>query len=93
MAKKLTHKEFVTKAVPALRNGKYKGIHCTYSGFNEAFREYFDDASPVDAIKALVESGDVVTRPSRGGVTIYLPQDAPQTRVAVDALAKMGLKS
>ena len=41
MAKKLTHQEFVVKAIPTLRTEGFKGIHTVYSGFNNAFKAYF----------------------------------------------------
>jgi len=51
-------------------------IHSVYSGFNQAFREYFG-TNPVEATTKLAQEGKIVTRPVRGGVTIYLPEDAP----------------
>ncbi|MCK4910726.1 MAG: hypothetical protein KAR83_03740 [Thermodesulfovibrionales bacterium] len=89
---KLSHEEFVKKAIVSLRKGGYKGIHTVYSGFNEAFKDYYDGASPVDATNALAKDGKVVIRPVRGGVMLYLLEDAPtQTQTAKDALNKMGL--
>jgi hypothetical protein len=37
--------------------------------------------------KRLAEEGKIVTRPVKGGVMLYLPQDAP--KAAEDALAKI----
>ena len=54
----------------------YKGIHSVYSGFNQAFREYFNK-DPVETTTKLAQEGKIVTRPVRGGVTLYLPEDAP----------------
>ena len=89
---RLSHEEFVKKAIVSLRKGGYKGIHTVYSGFNEAFNEYYDGSSPVDATNALAKDGKVVIRPVRGGVMLYLLEDAPtQTQTAKDALGKMGL--
>jgi len=90
---KLSHEEFVKKAIVSLRKGNYKGIHTVYSGFNEAFKDYFDNASPVDATNALAKEDKIVIRPVKGGVMLYLPEDAPaQTQTANDALKKMGLQ-
>ena len=89
---KLSHEEFVKKAIVSLRKGGYKGIHTVYSGFNEAFKDYFDGFNPVDATTALAKENKIIIRPVRGGVMLYLPEDAPtQTQTAKDALGKMGL--
>ena len=89
---KLNREEFIKKAIVSLRKEGYKGIHTVYSGFNEAFKKYFDAASPIDATNALAKEGKIVIRPVKGGVMLYLPEDAPaQTQTAKDALNKMGL--
>ncbi len=89
---KLSLEEFVTKAIVSLRKGSYKGIHTVYSGFNEAFKEYYEGSNPVDATNSLAKDGKIVIRPVKGGVMLYLPEDAPaQTQTAKDALGKMGL--
>lgn len=67
---KLSEEEFVLNAIKNLRTKKYKGIHVVYSGFNEAFRKYFD-ADPIESVKKLEEKGVVVTRPVKGGVMLY----------------------
>lgn len=74
---KLTEEEFIRKAVKKLR-GKYKGIHTVYSGFNSAFKEYFG-TNPVEATQRLAREGKITIRPVKGGVMIYLPEDAPNT--------------
>jgi len=74
---KLTEEEFIRKAVKKLR-GKYKGIHTVYSGFNSAFKEYFG-TNPVEATQKLAREGKINIRPVKGGVLIYLPEDAPNT--------------
>ena len=82
---KLSEEEFVRKAVKKLR-GKYKGIHTVYSGFNAAFKEYFG-TNPVEATQRLAGEGKINIRPVKGGVMIYLPEDAPNT--AEDVLSKI----
>jgi len=72
---KLSEEEFFRRAVKKLR-GNYKGIHSVYTGFNTAFKEYFG-SNPVEATQRLVSEGKIVTRPVKGGVIIYLPEDAP----------------
>lgn len=88
---KLTQAEFVKKAIVTLRKEPYKGIHTIYSGFNDAFRAYFYD-DPIKWTNQLANEGVIVIRPVRGGVMIYLPEDAPAGRAtAKDTLKKMGL--
>ena len=73
----LTEVEFVRKAIKKLR-GKYKGIHTVYSGFNNAFKEYFG-TNPIEATQRLASEGKINIRPVKGGVMIYLPENAPDT--------------
>ena len=92
MAEKLSHEEFIRKAVTTLRKEGYKGIHTVYSGFNEAFKKYFDGEDPVKATTELARQGKIVIRPARGGVMLYLPEDAiSPADTASDTLKKMGL--
>jgi len=72
---KLTEVEFVHRAIKKLR-GKYKGIHTVYSGFNEALKKYFG-TNPEETTQRLSREGRIVIRPVKGGVMIYLPEDAP----------------
>lgn len=74
---KLTEEEFIRKAVKKLR-GRYKGIHSVYSGFNTAFKEYYG-TNPVETTQRLAGEGKISIRPVKGGVMIYLPEDAPNT--------------
>jgi hypothetical protein len=92
MSEKMSHEEFIKKAIVSLRKEGYKGIHSVYSGFNNAFKKYFDNENPVEATNKLAQEGKIVLRPVKGGVMLYLPEDAPATRDAGDeALKKMGL--
>lgn len=92
MVEKLSHEEFVRKAIVSLRTPGYKGIHSVYSGFNGAFRKYFEGENPVEIVRKLVDKGKFVVRPVKGGVMIYLPEDAPSGNVkGDDVLKKMGL--
>ena len=74
--KKLSKEEFVKKAIQNLRTEKYKGIHTVFSGFNKAFKKYFDGADPVEATKELDKKGVIVSRPARRGAYILLAEDA-----------------
>jgi hypothetical protein len=74
MEEKISEYEFVIRAIKRLKKPPYKGIHSVYSGFNQAFREYFNK-DPVEATTKLAQEGRIVTRPVRGGATLYLPED------------------
>lgn len=74
---KLSEEEFIRRAIRKLR-GNYKGIHTVYSGFNQAFKDYFG-TNPVETTQRLAEEGKIVIRPVKGGVIIYLPEDAPNS--------------
>ncbi len=93
MTEKLSYEEFVKQAILKLRTGDYKGIHTVYSGFNEAFRKYFDGASPIEITTQLAQEKKIVIRPVKGGVMLYLPEDVPQTSKADQVLKKMGLNN
>jgi hypothetical protein len=93
MEHRLNHEEFVKKAIVTLRKEGYKGIHTVYSGFNDAFKKYFEGENPIEATNRLAQEGKIVLRPVKGGVMIYLPEEAPSTKgTAVEALRKMGLE-
>jgi hypothetical protein len=84
----LSEYEFFTRAIRKLRKPPYKGIHSVYSGFNRAFRQYFDK-DPVEATTRLAGEGKIVTRPVKGGVILYLPDEAPTPRQSEDALSRI----
>ena len=92
MAEKMSHEEFIKKAIVSLRKEGYKGIHTVYSGFNTAFKKYFDNENPVEATNKLAKEGKIVIRPVKGGVMLYLLEDAPLAPdIGDEALKKMGL--
>jgi len=76
MEEKIPEYNFVVRAIKKLSKPPYKGIHSVFSGFNQAFREYFNK-DPVEATTKLAQEGKIVARPVRGGVMLYLPEDAP----------------
>jgi hypothetical protein len=93
MSEKMNHEEFVKKAIVSLRKEGYKGIHSVYSGFNEAFKKYFDSENPVEVTNKLSREGKIVVRPVKGGVMLYLPEEAPAGKSSADeALKKMGIE-
>lgn len=78
MSVKYNHEEFFKLAIVRLRNtSKSSGIHTVYSGFNQAFREYFKE-DPIKVTQELASDGKIELRPVKGGVMIYLPGEAPQ---------------
>jgi hypothetical protein len=85
---KLQELEFVQRAITRLRKEPYKGIHSVYSGFNKAFKDYFN-SNPVEATTRLAAEGKLVTRPVRGGVMLYLPGEAPPPKGSDTALEKI----
>lgn len=91
MEGRLSHEDFIKKAIVSLRKEGYKGIHSVYSGFNEAFKKYFPGDNPVDVTNGLARDGKIVIRPVKGGVMLYLPEEAPGASNADEALKKMGL--
>ncbi|MEJ2696533.1 MAG: hypothetical protein P8013_07770 [Candidatus Sulfobium sp.] len=91
MEEKLSREEFVRKAIVSLRKEGYKGIHSVYSGFNEAFKKYFEGENPVETTNRLSQEGKIVIRPVKGGVMLYLPEEAPGASTADETLKKMGL--
>ncbi len=91
---RMSHEEFVKKAIVTLRNPKYKGIHTVYSGFNEAFKKYFPGDDPIKVTNQLASENKINIRPVKGGVMIYLPEDAPNIKTkGEDALDKILGKS
>ncbi|KKL87070.1 hypothetical protein LCGC14_1938350 [marine sediment metagenome] len=69
-------------------DAKSKGIHSVFSGFNESLREYygFDQAQGIAAMNELVEAGKVVSIPRMKGPMLYLPGDAPSSKLTVKAI-------
>jgi hypothetical protein len=91
MKAKLGYEEFVRLAVGKLRLENYKGIHSVFSGFNEAFKTYFEGVNPIEVTGEMARQGKIALRPVKGGVMLYLPEDGPQYSRGDLALMKMGL--
>jgi hypothetical protein len=86
MEAKLTKEEFVLQAIKKLHDEKRsKGIHSRFSGFNQAFKDYFGEESRATTDKMVAE-GKIEIRPAKGGVMLYLSGDCP---VLPDALSKI----
>lgn len=78
--KTLNYEEFFKMAILKLRDiSKSRGIHSVFSGFNQAFREYFGE-DPIKVTQELANKGKIEIRYVKGGVMIYLPGEAPKSR-------------
>ncbi len=69
-SRRINKKQFVLNAIHELRKPGYLGMHVVYSGFNEAFREYYEE-DPIAEVDKLVIQGIVVKQPVKGGVMLY----------------------
>ena len=85
--RKLTEEEFVLQAIKKLRKEPFRGIHSVYSGFNEAFRKYFD-TDPVGVTSRLAGEGKIEIRPFKGGMMLFLPGEAPK-RPSADEIIQL----
>jgi hypothetical protein len=74
-----------------LRKEPFRGIHCVFSGFNEAFRKYFG-TNPVEATSRLADEKKIETRPFKGGVMLFLPGEAPK-RLSSEEVIQLILES
>lgn len=75
----ISEEEFVRRAIKRLRKPPYLGIHSVYSGFNQAFKAHFGK-NPVEVTKKMAEEGKIIIRPVRGGVMLYLAEEAPRPK-------------
>ncbi len=88
---KMTHSEFVLKAIIAGARSQSKGIHVVYSGFNAAFKSYFDEeARPATA--QLEKDGVIAMHGCRGGAMMYKAGEEPERKddKAAKLLVSMG---
>lgn len=85
MEEKLSPEEFVVRAIRKLRKPPYKGIHTVYSGFNQAYREYFG-TDPIAQTNKMAAAGAIIIRPVKGGVMLYLPEDVDKRPDTKDVL-------
>jgi len=88
--KTVTPEEFILFSIQAVKGTEYTskagkvvkklGAHVIYDGVNEAFRQLFPNVSPMDVTAKMAKENQIAIRPSRGGVTLYLPEDAPEVK-------------
>jgi hypothetical protein len=78
----ISEDEFIFRAIKRLRKPPFRGIHTVYSGFNQAFKEHFGK-NPVEVTQRMAAEGKIVIRPVKGGVMVYLPEDAPSAPKSV----------
>ncbi|MCX6354907.1 MAG: hypothetical protein NTZ78_08395 [Candidatus Aureabacteria bacterium] len=86
MEQKLTPDEFVLRAIKKLRKPPYRGIHTVYSGFNQAFREYFEGSDPIAQTNMMAKEGKIIIRPVKGGVMLYLPEEVEKIADTKDVI-------
>ena len=87
----MPYREFVERSIKALRKKHYKGIHVVFSGFNAAFRQYYNE-DPRPIIDKMVEEGFLVSRIAKGGVIIMIASELEEGKVRSNgdtALAKI----
>jgi hypothetical protein len=86
----LSEEEFVIQAIKKLRREPYKGINSVYSGFNDAFRKFFNK-DPVEFTSKMVSEGKIEIIPLKGrkGVMLYLSGEGPRGRKTEEALKKI----
>lgn len=89
--KKMTAEEFTLLAIDKLAAEDRKTIHTVFSGFNEAFREYFPGGDPVKEVDVLAKAGKISFRLCRGGAIIAKPGVIGNKSTSKEALKKMGL--
>lgn len=93
---KLSSAEFTLMCIEAGAEGsRSKGIHTLFSGYNEAYRAYFDGADPIEAVDKLTEEGVIDSRRAKKGRMIYKKGEMPATTVdkAGNLLAAVTLKA
>lgn len=87
--KKLTTLQFIERAIKNL--GKNGNLHTVYSGFNDAFRTYFEGKDPVEEVQKLAKEGKISLRPSKKGTPGAVISLIVVPSAAEKALKKMGL--
>lgn len=85
---RIAKEKFAVSAIRKLRTGKYKGIHTVYSGFNQAWKEYFGD-DPVIGVNKLIADGHITGHPAKHGFQIGLLEDAPNGKNTTEILNKI----
>ena len=86
LREKLTYEDFFKRAIKKLRDPtKSRGIHSVFSGFNQAFRDYYGE-DPIDVTQTLFREGKIGLRPAKRGVMLYLPGEGPMNE---DILGKI----
>src|SRR3989344_6034278 len=85
--RKLNKKIFVLRAIHTLRKQGYLGIHVVYSGFNKAFRDYYNE-DPIVEVAKLVKDGHIVLNPVKGGVMLYDAEEYKKSNFSKKAREK-----
>lgn len=71
------------------KGGKHESVHTVWTGFNEAFREFFPDEDAIACQKEFAKNGLIVTSPFRGGAllrpTLDLLHEPTKEEIAIAA--------
>ncbi len=89
---RLTVEQFTLLAIEKLADEGRPMIHTVYSGFNEAFRDYFPGSNPVKETEKLVKEGKIAFRFCRGGALIGKPGAIKAPQSSKVTLKRMGLQ-
>lgn len=86
----LSEEEFVVEGIRKLRKEPYKGIHSVFSGFNNAFRKYFNK-TPIEFTNKMASAGkiEIIPLKSGKGVMLYLPGEGPRGQKTEETLKKI----
>ena len=85
---KMLVKEFVERSIKRLRKPGYVGIHAVYSGFNQAFRDYYGK-DPRKYVDQLAKDGLLAVVVVRGGVMLNLASEYSVKTQDNDVLKKI----
>lgn len=85
---KLPKKEFIAAAIVGLRKPGHTGIHVVFSGFNDAFRQYYGE-DPRPTTQFLFQEGFISIVMAKGGPMINLAKDRPNPPEVHEALLKI----
>jgi hypothetical protein len=86
----VSEEEFVIEGIKKLRKEPYKGIHSVFSGFNNAFRKYFN-RNPIESTTKMASEGkiEIIPLKSGKGVMLYLPGEGPRGQKTEETLKKI----
>lgn len=72
---KISYEEFIKRAITSLRQNE-SGIHTENSGFNDAFKKYYDGEDPAKILSKLGKEGKIIIQRVQDGLMLYLNESA-----------------